>query len=357
MTRKLTYEEVRDRFMEKGYQLKSSTYKRNAVGMSVICPEGHEIIKTLKSLKQGNGCSECKKFSYEKVRDLFTERGYQVLSLTYEGRTVGLEVICPEGHRIFKTLQSLNHGYGCPECHSLKFSYEEVKQIIESRNYKLLSDTYKNCMIKLHLSCPRGHDWHVSYNSFSKGTDCPCYTEQKMMQTCRRNYGVDYPFQSSIIRQQMVLTVLLKYGYEYASQHPDIHMKQINSSFKKKLYTFPSGNHTYVQGYEPFCLDMLLEEGMPESDIIAGTMTPENGKTIPHISYTREDGKPGVYFPDIFIPSCNALIEVKSQWTFNLQKERNILKLEASVKAGYRVYLCIFGPGGNLIERKPYHNW
>lgn len=38
------------------------------------------------------------------------------------------------------------------------------------------------------------------------------------------------------------------------------------------------------------------------------------------------------YYPDIFIPKENKIIEVKSIWTYNVNLEKNILKQKASIK-------------------------
>jgi hypothetical protein len=51
-----------------------------------------------------------------------------------------------------------------------------------------------------------------------------------------------------------------------------------------------------VQGYESFCLDNLLSEGVDEDDIIVGL------KNVPSIKYVHLE-KARIYFPDIFIKS------------------------------------------------------
>lgn len=140
------------------------------------------------------------------------------------------------------------------------------------------------------------------------------------------------------------------WGVRHAMQHPEIFAKWLRSCFKCKEYKFPSGRTILVQGYENFCLNMLLfERGVEEDDIIAGDMKLDSGERVPHIAYTNEEGRSAVYFPDIYIRSINCLIEVKSSWSWKMKLQRNILKLDASAAAGYNVGLFIFDGKGGLV--------
>ena len=47
------------------------------------------------------------------------------------------------------------------------------------------------------------------------------------------------------------------------------------------------------------------------------------------------------YFPDIYIKSINTIIEVKSVWTYEQQKERNLMKEKACLKQGYNFEFII----------------
>ncbi|HRW22403.1 MAG TPA: hypothetical protein P5509_10555 [Bacteroidales bacterium] len=47
------------------------------------------------------------------------------------------------------------------------------------------------------------------------------------------------------------------------------------------------------------------------------------------------------YFPDIYIKSTNTIIEVKSQWTFNKWKEKNLAKEQACLQQGFNFEFMI----------------
>ena len=112
--------------------------------------------------------------------------------------------------------------------------------------------------------------------------------------------------------------------------------------FKKKEYVFPSGRIDIVQGYEPFALNKLLDI-YEESDIIT------NIKLLPKIVYLGVDGKEHRYYPDIFIPKDNLIIEVKSEYTMKANFKVNKLKEKASKNDGFSFKFMIFNKNGDLL--------
>ncbi len=102
----------------------------------------------------------------------------------------------------------------------------------------------------------------------------------------------------------------------------------------------PSGAIRRVQGYEPYAIRDLLKN-YTEEQILT------NRKDIPRITYTVEDTK-HYYFPDIYIPHINTIIEVKSLWTFHSTLHIH-LKSAATREAGYIYEIWIFDSNGNRI--------
>ncbi len=49
-----------------------------------------------------------------------------------------------------------------------------------------------------------------------------------------------------------------------------------------------------------------------------------------------------VYFPDIYIPESNVIIEVKSDYTYEKELDKNIAKSQASVECGYNFQFWIY---------------
>jgi hypothetical protein len=126
---------------------------------------------------------------------------------------------------------------------------------------------------------------------------------------------------------------------EYAMQNPEIMEKQFKKSYRKKEYSFPSGQKVLVQGYEPFALDELVKL-YPETDIIV------DRTKVPKITYLDENNKEHRYYVDIYIPSQNLMIEVKSTWTLKKKNDNVYQKLEASKKAGYKCQIWVYKGNG-----------
>ena len=110
-----------------------------------------------------------------------------------------------------------------------------------------------------------------------------------------------------------------------------------------KEYRMPSGNIRIVQGNEPLMLDILLKGGYIEEQI-------KTGKDVPVISYKSANGKSRVYYPDIFIPHENKIIEVKSTWTYACKTDNIQEKSEATKAGGYTYEIWVFDAKGKRVE-------
>jgi hypothetical protein len=112
-------------------------------------------------------------------------------------------------------------------------------------------------------------------------------------------------------------------------------------SGKFKGYILPSGKITIIQGYEPFALDILLKTYHEDQLFL------EN--KVPTILWTDSSNIIHRYTADIYIPSENKLIEIKSNWTFKLAGINNKNKLAplACIAQGYTYEYWIFDKKGN----------
>lgn len=129
---KLTFEEVKSSFDKRGYTLLSNDYKNNATKMEYTCPrhpnEFTEI--SLGNLRKGKGCNHCghertgklKRVKFEKVKELFETREYELLENEYNGNGHHMKYICKKHpqkeNRI--TYHDLQSGRGCWDCRNQK---------------------------------------------------------------------------------------------------------------------------------------------------------------------------------------------------------------------------------------------
>lgn len=190
--------------------------------------------------------------------------------------------------------------------------------------------------------------------------------KDRSARTCEEKYGVSAPQQNKIIRKKSIDTCLEKYGAENIAQLPStwdkiretsvnrygvtspnqdpiIHRKQDGARYRNKEYIFPSGKVVLIQGYENLAIATLLFEGYAEDSILTET------KDMPDIRYVQ-NGSIHRYFPDIYLPNHNLIIEVKSTYTFGISNEKNLLKKQACLDAGYNFRFMIFNGRKNLQD-------
>jgi hypothetical protein len=145
--------------------------------------------------------------------------------------------------------------------------------------------------------------------------------------TVRARYGVGNVFQVGSVKSSITETFLRKYGVRHHLQHGPTFRRILRGMFGFKEFILPSGRIVKLQGYEPQAVTVLLDS-YPESAL--------DFNSIPSLPYTDPDGLTRVYHPDLFIPSDNLIIEVKSWWTLKENYEINRLKQLAALGAGFR---------------------
>lgn len=69
---------------------------------------------------------------------------------------------------------------------------------------------------------------------------------------------------------------------------------------------------------------------------------------VPEIWYDDENGKKHRHYVDIFIPSQNRCIEVKSLWT--VKKDNVFLKQKAGKELLYNYEILVYDYKGNKLE-------
>ena len=166
---------------------------------------------------------------------------------------------------------------------------------------------------------------------------------KKVKKTIKEKYGVEYPQQSEEIRKKTVDTFINKFGCENPMQNSEIAEKSSKNCYKSKIFKFPSGNNIKCQGYEPFALEELVKN-TDENDIITGC------KNVPTIWYNDNNGKKHRHYVDIFIPSQNKCIEVKSNWTIKKKTSNIFEKQNAAKELGYNYEIWVYDNKGNKVD-------
>jgi hypothetical protein len=220
--------------------------------------------------------------------------------------------------------------YGCKNASQDKSVKDKIKNTfnIKYNGHPMFNDDIKD---KIKDAFTIKYNGHPMFNDDIK---------EKVKATCYNKYGGYPTTKSQEVKDKMHNTFIQKYGC-HPSQTEEVLDKILKSSKSYKKYTMPSGELRDVQGYEPFALDILLKE-YTEQQIITDRYK------VPKIKYEYNE-KNKIYFPDIYIPHMNLIIEVKSEWIYNKQLELNKIKEKATKGNGYNYEVWMFNRKGIRI--------
>lgn len=166
--------------------------------------------------------------------------------------------------------------------------------------------------------------------------------QEKAKSTMLLRYGVDNIFKLNEYIQEKFYS---KYGVNNPGQVPEISQRSLSNSRKSKIYTMPSGKEIQVQGFEGVAIKWLLDLGVSEDNIIT------DRKLTPKIWYTGLDNKRHRYYPDILIQDQNQIYEVKGLYTYYANLDKNNLKKEACIAAGFSFQFLICDKKGVIDVR------
>ena len=106
---------------------------------------------------EGFGCKKCGnslKRTQEEASEILQKLGFILLG-KYNGNGGKVQVKCVTcNYEWFPIFSNISRNSGCPNCsNKVKYTYEKVKEVVESRGGKLLSKSYKNIDTKLEVEC------------------------------------------------------------------------------------------------------------------------------------------------------------------------------------------------------------
>jgi len=370
MSKKLEYQEVKEEFGKYEYTLLSETYKNIGEKLKVKCPEGHIWYTSFHNFKSGNRCFECtnkdknvnRKYTYEEVKSFIENEGYRLISSDYQNNRTKLDIICPEGHEYKVSLHDFKAGYRCQICSDKergfkeRIDYSEVKKWyknnfsfdIDGLSRRNRFDLYRSLInytgiegkdyIECKICGKRSKNLDIrhlkSWHNLTKEEyllqfpdSCLCSDSKKEVQS---KIAIGNKGRLGQTLSEFHCEAISKSQKNRYHAPPTIEtmIKMNKSALTFKDYIFPSGKVVRIQGYEGLTIDHLLKEGIIEEDMVV------HSSKMPIFNYSHEN-RVCRYFPDLYIKSQNKIIETKSEWTYSLQKERNLAKRKACLDRGY----------------------
>lgn len=191
-----------------------------------------------------------------------------------------------------------------------------------------------------------GNEYMAFIGNVRKGHGCQKCGSDKHKATVMARYGVPSVMLVPKVQRKRRATCRKNYGVDHALQNKDVYDEMVTSSFGWHRYRL--GRRTvHVQGYEPQALDWIRGKGVKPSQIHCG-----RGADVPTIRYSYEGVRGLKYFPDIWIPHLNRLVEVKSDYTLSFDLKRNLAKRDAAIRAGYDFLFVVMDKNGNRLSNK-----
>lgn len=166
-------------------------------------------------------------------------------------------------------------------------------------------------------------------------------TKDKIKKTLTEKYGSEYTWLNPQIFNKARETTRNRYGDEFYSRTNDWMERFVKHDWGNKYYDYimPSGKTYRIQGYEKYAVDNLLER-KEENDIIL-----DSRKPIIEYEY---NGCIKIYKPDILLNDENKIIEVKSKFTYDIERERNEAKAKGAIDSGYLFEFWIIDRKGRI---------
>jgi len=179
--RKMTIDEIRLKFEERGWTLLSTEYEGSQKPLSVICDQQHEVTINWNNFQRGQGCRTCagnEKFTFDQVKNIFSDSGCELLTAHYEDNRQKLNYRCFCGETSFIRLSEFNRGHRCQKCKAKTLSNlyatpdEEIHTVCEINGCKLIrSFIYKKHM-RIEYICKCGNTSEAYLTNFKRFPNC-----------------------------------------------------------------------------------------------------------------------------------------------------------------------------------------
>ncbi len=343
---------------EKGCQFLSLAGGGSRAQLTFICRCGFQQISSWYHFYRDKWCRHYQCEYYHRPKKLTTEltkawieyENYKVpdnfeYKSKYRASDTHYDLLCPEGHTFDASIYMWKMGARCKVCNGdgRTLSFREIKNFYEDQNCELLYDEkdFTGDVSKsiIPYICSEGHTIdNMTKNNFNTRLNLgigPCAICREAARDRKKEHA------------KYVESCKKKYGVENVMQVAKIFAKQRDSLKRTKNYTCPSGKQILLQGYEPRCMKLLLED-YEEEEILTD---PEDMPEIWYFNPNKQ--REARYYPDMYIPDQDLVIEVKSTWTLKMELERNLSKFEGAVKAGFKLHLYVFDEKC-LLYRKIY---
>lgn len=141
-------------------------------------------------------CSNIKRksISIDVLKTFFQKEGYKLLTKEYVNNRQKLWYICPNNHKHYTYLNNWIKGCRCGYCTGkYKLYLPDVIGGFEKEGYKVITNEIKNSKQKIHLKCPNGHNFYVSWDNWKRHyIRCTCNINSSPYEIYLYNFLKEY---------------------------------------------------------------------------------------------------------------------------------------------------------------------
>jgi len=350
---KLTFQFVQKYFKEQECELLETEYTNSNIPMKYLCVCGNQSTIRFSSFKLGQRCKKCaglETLTYKYVKNFFEKNGCKLLEPEYINSSTKIKYICKNGHNQQVVFGSFHRGKRCKTCaHREKHTFEDVQKYFKEQECELLDTEYIDSNTPMKYICKCGNESKIRYSNFKQGQRCmKCLYSFFTIDNIKK-YFIEHKcelLEDEYISSDTKMKYCCKCGNKSNISWDNFKQgcrcrlcgyEKIEKSGKThKDYILPSNKIIRIQGYENVALDELIKV-YKEDDIIT------DKRNMPKITYYFED-KQRRYYPDIYIKSINKIVEIKSDWTYNKDLEKNKLKEITTKELNFNFEFWIYKP-------------
>lgn len=173
---KLTFEFVKNYFEKENCQLLETKYINTKTNMKYVCKCGNESKITFDNFKAAKRCMKCsgsEKLTFEFVKNYFLEQECELLETEYINAKTNMKYICKCGKESSIKWYNFQQGKRCMKCSgNEKLKFEFVKNYFLEQNCELLETEYINSSTKMKYLCKCKKESIIKWDDFKQGRTC-----------------------------------------------------------------------------------------------------------------------------------------------------------------------------------------
>lgn len=293
-----------------------------------------------------------KKFDYSKVKWVNARSPVTLLC-----REHGPWLASPSSH--------IHRKSGCPSCagnarYTEKSLLQRLREDGRYTKYRVVSFAGVNSIIE--ARCTDHGTFQQLFNNHRTGAGCPACAvnattdADEFLRRSKAVHGSRYDY--SRVKYKGTKTAVCIRCPDHGDfwQRPEVHWRGAGChtcAYKYKKVRI-KGRDFWLQGYEHHGIRWIIENTSVKLAEIQESRNPDYRKRPPHIRYVcPTTGKTRTYFPDLWIPARNIVVEVKSLYTLGApgtpERKVNEVKKQAVLAAGHKYRLLVFDAHGQRV--------